>query len=70
MFITASTRILFSLIGAIPLFLTKSNYNGYIDAFFEMVSGFTTSGASVAINVELLPLLVKLPQNFLIQLEI
>lgn len=55
MFITAFTWVLFSLIGAIPLFLTKSNYNGYIDAFFEMVSGFTTSGASVAINVELLP---------------
>lgn len=55
MFITASTWVLFSLIGAIPLFLTKSNYNGYIDALFEMVSGFTTSGASVALNVELLP---------------
>lgn len=55
MFITAFTWVLFSLIGAIPLFLTKSNYNGYIDAFFEMVSGFTTSGASVALNVELLP---------------
>lgn len=55
MFITASTWVLFSIIGAIPLYLTKSNYNGYIDALFEMVSGFTTSGASVALDVELLP---------------
>ncbi|MSS78070.1 TrkH family potassium uptake protein [Anaerococcus sp. AGMB00486] len=55
MFITASTWLIFSLIGAIPLFLTKSNYPSYIDAFFEMVSGFTTSGASVAFNVEDLP---------------
>lgn len=55
MFITASTWVLYSLIGAIPLFLTNSNYMTYIDAFFEMVSGFTTSGASVALDVELLP---------------
>lgn len=55
MFITASTWVLFSLIGAIPLYLTGSNYPSFIDAFFEMVSGFTTSGASVAFNVEDLP---------------
>lgn len=55
MFITAGTWVLFSLIGSIPLYLTKSNYPLFIDAFFEMVSGFTTSGASVAHNVELLP---------------
>lgn len=55
MFITAFTWVIFSLIGAIPLYLTGSNYPTYIDAFFEMVSGFTTSGASVAFNVELLP---------------
>lgn len=55
MFITAATWLLFSLIGAIPLFLTETNYPSFLDAFFEMVSGFTTTGASVAFNVEDLP---------------
>ncbi|WP_306484355.1 TrkH family potassium uptake protein [Anaerococcus sp.] len=55
MFITASCWIIFSLIGAIPLYLTASNYPSFVDAFFEMASGFTTCGASVASNVELLP---------------
>lgn len=55
MFITASCWLIFSIIGAIPLYLTASNYPSPIDAFFEMASGFTTCGASVANNVELLP---------------
>lgn len=48
-------RIFLSLFGAIPLFLEKEVYPTYIDAFFEMVSGFTTTGAGVALDVELLP---------------
>ena len=55
MFITAFCWVLFSIIGAIPLFLTPSNYPTMIDAIFEMASGFTTCGASVAVDVELLP---------------
>ena len=55
MFTTAAAWVLFSLIGAIPLYLTPTNYHTFLDAFFEMASGFTTCGASVAINVELLP---------------
>lgn len=55
MFITATCWILFSIIGAIPLYLTQSNFPTMIDAFFETASGFTTCGASVAANVELLP---------------
>ena len=55
MFITASCWLIFSIIGAIPLYLTASNYPSPVDAFFEMASGFTTCGASVANNVELLP---------------
>lgn len=55
MFITASCWILFSIIGSIPLYLTPSNYPSMVDAFFEMASGFTTCGASVAKDVELLP---------------
>lgn len=55
MFITATCWVLYSAIGAIPLYLTESNYPRYLDALFEMASGFTTTGASVASNVELLP---------------
>lgn len=55
MFTTAFCWVLYSLIGAIPLYLTPSNYPTFIDAFFEMASGFTTCGASVAKNVDILP---------------
>ena len=55
MFITATCWIVFSVIGSIPLYLTSSNYPSVIDAFFEMASGFTTCGASVAHDLELLP---------------
>ena len=40
-----------SLLGALPLFLSGSIPN-YIDAVFEIVSGFTTTGASVLSDVE------------------
>lgn len=43
-----------SILGAIPLFLAKATPT-YIDAFFEIVSGFTTTGSSVIENVEILP---------------
>lgn len=43
-----------SLLGAIPLYISNST-NTYIEAFFEIVSGFTTTGASVIANVEALP---------------
>lgn len=43
-----------SLFGALPLYLTKSTPT-YINALFEIVSGFTTTGASVIANVEGLP---------------
>ena len=46
--------VLMSLIGALPFVLSGSIPN-YIDAFFETVSGFTTTGASILRNVELLP---------------
>lgn len=52
--ITALAWIVFSAIGAIPFFIS-----GYIpsftDAMFETSSGFTTTGASILPNVELLP---------------
>lgn len=46
--------ILVSLFGAMPLYISKST-STFIDAFFEIVSGFTTTGATILSNVEALP---------------
>ncbi len=46
--------ILLSLIGALPFTLSGSIPH-YIDAVFECISGFTTTGASILKNVETLP---------------
>lgn len=43
-----------SLLGALPLYLAGSTKT-YIDAVFEIVSGFTTTGASILPNIEVLP---------------
>ena len=43
--------IVMSLLGCLPFWLSGEIPN-YVDAFFEMVSGFTTTGASVVPNVE------------------
>ncbi len=51
-FVTVSLSwILLSLIGAIP-FVATGEIPNYIDALFETVSGFTTTGASVLTDVE------------------
>lgn len=47
--------ILLSAMGALPLFLSGEIPN-YVDAMFEMVSGFTTTGASILSDVESLPM--------------
>lgn len=41
-------------LGALPFYLS-SYFSTYADAFFESVSGFTTTGATVLSNVEALP---------------
>ncbi len=43
--------ILMSAIGALPFFLS-GEIPSYVDAFFETVSGFTTTGASILTDVE------------------
>ena len=43
--------IVLSIFGCLPFFLSREIPN-YIDAFFEIVSGFTTTGSSVVANVE------------------
>ena len=48
---TALGWILMSAFGCVPFMLT-GEIPSFIDAMFEMVSGFTTTGASVVLNVE------------------
>lgn len=43
----------FSAFGALPFFL--SGTLGYLDAYFETMSGFTTTGATVIQNIDILP---------------
>ena len=45
--------IVLSLLGCLPFYFS-GEIPSYIDALFEMVSGFTTTGASVVPNVEVL----------------
>lgn len=45
--------IALSLLGCLP-FVFSGNIPGFIDAFFETVSGFTTTGASIVPSVEAL----------------
>lgn len=52
--IVAYGWIVISLIGAVPLFLT-GQFRSYFGALFEIVSGFTTTGASVLAKPENLP---------------
>ena len=50
----ALSWIVLSIMGAIPFVLSHSIPNP-VDALFETVSGFTTTGASILSNVEALP---------------
>ena len=51
--IVALCWILFSLVGALP-YVISGEIDHYVDAFFETVSGFTTTGASILDNVDVL----------------
>jgi trk system potassium uptake protein TrkH len=46
--------IVMSLIGCLPFYLSGAIPN-YIDALFEIVSGFTTTGASILTDIEAMP---------------
>ena len=52
--IVALSWILMSLLGSLPFILTGVTKN-FADAFFETVSGFTTTGASILKDVEIIP---------------
>ena len=49
----AASWIVLSLIGCLPFYISRE-IPRYIDAFFEIVSGFTTTGSSILSNVEAL----------------
>ncbi|MDR1018557.1 MAG: TrkH family potassium uptake protein [Lachnospiraceae bacterium] len=54
MLIVALAWVLWSIIGCLP-FVISGYIPSYIDAFFETVSGFTTSGSTILKDVEILP---------------
>ena len=54
MIIVASAWILWSLFGALP-FTISGAIPFYVDAFFETVSGFTTTGSTILRDIESLP---------------
>ncbi|MBC2575314.1 TrkH family potassium uptake protein [Peptostreptococcus canis] len=43
--------IIFSIIGSLPFYITGS-IPSFIDAFFETVSGFTTTGSTILVDIE------------------
>lgn len=53
-FIVAITWVIFSLFGMLP-FVLSGSIPSVTDAFFETMSGFTTTGASILNNIESLP---------------
>ena len=61
--IVSLSWIVLSAFGALPLFFTGCT-TSYVDAFFEIVSGFTTTGATIFSAVEELPKSILLWRNF------
>ena len=52
-----------SIFGALPFYFSGS-FNSFIDCFFEVVSGFTTTGSSILSNVEALPKCILFWRSF------
>lgn len=59
--------VLLSVFGALPFCLSGA-VPSFVDAFFETVSGFTTTGASVIANVEALPVSLLYWRSFTVWL--
>ncbi len=53
-FTVTMSWILFSLFGSIPFFISSS-IPSFTDAFFETMSGFTTTGATILNDIEAMP---------------
>ncbi len=54
LFIAGAIWVFISIFGALPFYFSGM-FKTYIDCFFETVSGFTTTGASILTQVENLP---------------
>lgn len=52
--VVASSWLLFSVFGSLP-YLISGYITGFTDAYFETISGFTTTGATIIKDVEILP---------------
>lgn len=52
--VVSTSWIIFSLFGTLP-FLASGYINNFTDAYFETMSGFTTTGATIIDDVEALP---------------
>lgn len=61
--IVSLSWILMSAAGAVP-FVISGAIPSYVDALFEMVSGFTTTGATILSDVEVLPRCMILWRSF------
>lgn len=63
LFVVAAAWVLMSLAGAIPFYLC-GKFESVWDCIFEIVSGFTTTGASVLSSVEELPKCILFWRSF------
>ncbi len=61
--IVSLSWVVLSLFGALP-FVFSGAIPGFVDAFFETVSGFTTTGSSIIPNVDLMPKSILLWRSF------
>ncbi len=56
MFIVTFTWICAAFFGALPFYFSDApGFNSFIDCFFESMSGFTTTGASILSDIEAVP---------------
>ena len=53
------------LFGALPFYFTGGEFGTFVNAFFESVSGFTTTGSSVLNNIEAVPKGLLLWRSFI-----
>ena len=61
--VVALSWIVMSLFGAFPFYLSGA-IDGFINCFFETVSGFTTTGASILTEIEGLPMSILFWRSF------
>lgn len=61
---TALSWVVLSLAGCMPFFLS-GEIPSFIDAFFETVSGFTTTGSTILVDIERLPSCMLIWRSFL-----